>query len=40
MISIIKNIWQSKRSKYREIWKNHKVCTIIIAVLAVAYIIK
>jgi len=40
MISKIKNIWQSKRSKYREIWKNHKVCTIIIAALIVAYIIK
>lgn len=40
MIDKIKNMWQSKRSKYREIWKNHKVATIIIAVLIVAYIIK
>jgi hypothetical protein len=40
MIDKIKNVWQNKRSKYREIWKNHKVCTIIIAVLIVAYIIK
>ena len=40
MIDKIKNVWQNKRSKYREIWKNHKVCTTIIAVLIVAYIIK
>jgi hypothetical protein len=39
MINKIKNIWQSKRSKYREIWKNHKTCTIIIAVVIIAAII-
>ena len=42
MISKIKNkvlsMWQNRR--YRQIWQDHKICTVIIAVLVVAYIIK
>ena len=34
----ILNIWQSRR--YRQIWQDHKVCVIVIAVLALALIVK
>jgi hypothetical protein len=32
------NMWQSRR--YRQVWQDHKVCVIAIAVLVVALIIK